>query len=243
MYIAFVIQHTNFNLINERYFASMQQSILNCAKDKNIVHIYFCSNRKVHKFDKFFRNSRIELFHMPEYSNNIDTMRKCYSELIVHSGFDYHWIIKTRPDMLVFDKNLFVNMRVKYDSTHIHARSRLYSGPITLTKNQKSNWDDRSHVKSNSENLLVMDDEMYLIPYPLQFFAFKSSSLGVLPNNNGIYSIHDLREKDISTVTIDQLKPFPELNQTLIWNRFNIPLKVSELHAIRFGRLNQYNFS
>jgi hypothetical protein len=241
MYIAFAFLHPNFNNINETYFTSMKSSILNCVNDKNFVHIYFASNNNVHKYDKFFKHSRISLYHLSNYKDDITTMNECYFHTINQSGFDYHWIIKLRPDILVFDKNIFVNIRSKYDTKHIHARSRFYSGPLTLSKNQKSNWNDNSHVENSNQNLLVMDNQLYMIPYSLQFFAFKSSSLGLLPNN-GIYNEHDLQNKDISSVYIDQLKPFPELNQTLLWNRFNIPLKITELNVVLMSDLNQYNF-
>ena len=241
MYIAFAFLHPNFNQINEYYFTSMKNSILNCVNDKNIVHVYFASNKNVHKYDQYFKHSRISLFHLSKYKDDITTMHECYSEKMVHAGFDYHWIVKLRPDMLVFDKNIFVNMRTKYSTKHIHARSRLYSGPLTLSKNQKSNWDHHSHSKNSDQNLLVMDTQLYMIPYPLQFFAFKSSSLGVPSGNNRKHSMDDI--ENTPTLSIDQLKPSPEVDQTLVWNRFNIPLHIAELHVVLMSDLNAYNFS
>lgn len=242
MYIAFAFLHPNFNRINETYFTSMESSILNCVNDKNIVHIYFASNNNVHKYDKFFKHSRISLYHLSNYTDDITTMNDCYSQKIFQAGFDYHWIIKLRPDMLVFDKNIFVNIRSKYDTKHIHARSRFYSGPLTLSKNQKSYWDENSHVVNSNQNLLIMDNQLYMIPYPLQFFAFKSSTLGI-PPNNGQYTSDDMDNVNISTLSIDQLKPSPEVNQTILWNRFNIPLHIAELHVVLMSDFNQYNFN
>ena len=86
-----------------------------------------------------------------------------------------------------------------------------------------------------------MDTQLYMIPYPLQFFAFKSSSLGV-PRNNGKYALDDMDNQNTYTLSIDQLKPSPEVNQTSIWNRFNIPLHIAEFHVVLMSDLNAYNF-
>lgn len=242
MYIAFALLHPNFNQINEKYFTSIKNAILNCVNDKNYVHIYLASNKNIHKFDKYFKHNRCSLFHLSNYKDDITTMFECYSDHMVTSGFDYHWIVKLRPDMLVFDKNIFVNMRYKYNTKYIHARSRCYSGPLILSKNQKSNWESYSHVQNSEQTLLVMDNQIYLIPYSLQFFAFKSSSLISL-SNTGTHELHDLQKIDLTTLSIDTLKKSPEVNQTLIWNRFNIPLHIAELNVVLMSDLNEYNFN
>lgn len=244
MYIAFVITHPNFKYMNENHFNTIYTSILNCVNDNNYVNIFFSSTKAIHKYDKFFINhNRIQLYHQPLniYTNDIDVMNRCYNDIISKTGYDYHWIIKLRPDLLIFNRNIFTNIKSKYDPMYIHARSRFYIGPSDITKHQRSNWNTKSHTKYDKDILSIMDNQIYFIPYALQFFAFKSASMG-LPTNSGHLKLTELHNlPSLHNLSILDTQSSPERNQTIIWNRFNLPLKISELHVVLINDLESYN--
>ena len=143
-----MIIHENFEKVKSNYFRTIQTAIYNCLNDKHYVHIFFQSSNNVHKFDKYFSHGRIKLFHsviksytndvLTSYTNDVKISNICYKEQISKTGFDYHWIIKLNPDILIFDEFIFKDIRTKYSYKHIHARSRFYIGPIQLKKHQKS---------------------------------------------------------------------------------------------------------
>ena len=245
-----MIIHKNFNELYERYFNTIQKAIYNCLDDKNYVHIYFNSKHDVHKYDKYFKHGRIKLIHttFDNYINDIDTANVCFHNKIMKEGFDYHWIIKLNPDLLIFDESIFKNMRTKYSYKHIHARSRYYIGPMQLKKHQKSNWKSDSHVKYPKQTLSIMDDQLYMIPYPLQFFAFKASSVGIklpeTPANKKKFQYKDLKNvRSLHDMTIHQMVDSPEKNQTILWNMFNIPITITELYVVSFKSLASYNLA
>jgi hypothetical protein len=248
MYIAFMIIHKNFNELYEKYFNTIQKAIYNCLEDKNYVHIYFNSKHNVHKYDKYFTHGRFKLIHttFDNYINDIDTVKVCYHTKVSKEGFDYHWMVKVNPDLLIFDEFIFRDMRTKYSYKHIHARSRYYIGPLQLKKHQKSNWEPKSHIKYPKETLSIMDDQLYIIPYPLQYFAFKSSSVGIedIPETQRKYQYEDLNNvRSLHDMTINQMVDSPERNQTILWNMFNIPLKISEFYVVSFKNLADYNLA
>ncbi len=240
-----MIMHKNFDELTERYFKSIQKALYNCLKDKNYVHIFFNSNHNVHKYDKYFTHGRFKLIHTTcdSYINDVDTANMCYHTKICNEGFDYQWIIKLNPNLIVFDEFIFSDIRTKYSYTHIHTRSRFYIGPMKLTKHQKSNWEKKSHLEYPKQTLSIMDDQLYMIPYPMQFFAFKSSSVSITetpettnyPDLNNIRSLHDMN--------ITKMMDSPEKNQTLLWNMFNIPLKITEFYVVSSKDLSSYNIA
>lgn len=241
MYIAFFIIHKNFKFINEKYFTTIRTAILNCVNDTNHVHLYFNSERDVHKYDKYFKHSRFRLFHhtTPNYTNDIDMAKVCY-DLSTKSGYDYHWIIKLRPDLLIFDPNIFTNLKTKYDSSFIHARCKFYVGPSNLKKHHKSNWEFYTHINHYKESLLIMDDQMYMIPYTLQYFAFTASSMNIdIPNNNN--NLKNLKNIFVHSISIKDMEDTPEKKQTVLWNHFDIPLKINELFVVLMSDLRTYN--
>jgi hypothetical protein len=180
-----------------------------------------------------------------DYTNDIDTANACFKDKITRVGFDYHWLIKVAPDILIFDEFIFKDMRTKYSYKHIHARSRFYIGPVKLKKHQKSHWDNHSHVVYPKQTLSIMDDQMFMIPYPLQVFAFKSMSVGIPESSKEITHKHT-NLKDVASLhemNIHQMIDSPEKRQTLIWNRFNIQIKVTEFYVVSIHKITSYSFA
>lgn len=243
MYIAFFIIQKNFKFAKDKYFNTVQKSILNCVNDSNFVHIYFQSESNIHKYDRMFTHNRIELFHLEtnNYTNDIYAANECYKRC-VDIGYNYHWIIKLRPDLLVFDANIFKNLRFKYNPSFIHARSRFYVGPLELKKHQTSNWNRYSNIHHSQSRLLIADIQLYMIPYHLQTFAFKAQELVDTHSvSNGQYE--NLNNVPLNTITIHDMKQSEEKTQTLLWKHFNIPINIAEFYVVLFQDMNLYNLS
>tara|TARA_Y100000389_G_scaffold57346_1_gene53379 strand:- start:311 stop:829 length:519 start_codon:yes stop_codon:yes gene_type:complete len=163
----------------------------------------------------------------------------CY-DLSTTSGYDYHWIIKLRPDLLIFDPNIFVNLKTKYDSSFIHTRCKFYVGPSNMKKHNKSNWESFAHINHHKEKLVIVDDQMYMIPYTLQYFAFTASAMNInIPNNNNNYKT--LQNIFAQSISIADMEDTPEKKQTVLWNHFDIPLKVNEFYIVLMDDLKTYN--
>jgi hypothetical protein len=244
MYIAIVIAHDNFGNIKESFFTHIKKAIDNCVNDNHNVHIYFYSKNSIHKFDKFFNHKRYRLNHIIDlkYTNDFKSVFTCYHNHIVKAGYDYHWLIKIRPDLLVFDPNIFNNIRSKYSYDSIHARARYYIGTKDLKKHQRSDWGD-SAKQILKDTLHIADDQLYMIPYPLQYFAFSKSTLEIETNHqtnvhktDELSKLHSLYEASIHNI-ID----CPEKTQTLLWKRFNIPIKIAEFYVVVAKDFGKYN--
>ena len=182
---------------------------MKCMHDKNNIHIFFCSRNNVHKYDSFFSYGRIHLHHLKsEAIQRIDMVNECYHRLILNSGFEFHWIVQLTPDVIIFDPNIFVNMRTKYNNKSIHARVANYTGPLQLTRQQKSSKDETNYNYANKETLKLFDTHIFLIPQFWQYYAF-------LP-----YDITKIR-----ALKTDSLK------QTNIWKDKSIPVQITELYV------------
>jgi hypothetical protein len=253
MYIAFMIIHENFEKVKSNYFRTIQTAIYNCLNDKHYVHIFFQSSNNVHKFDKYFSHGRIKLFHsviksytndvLTSYTNDVKISNICYKEQISKTGFDYHWIIKLNPDILIFDEFIFKDIRTKYSYKHIHARSRFYIGPIQLKKHQKSHWDNYSHIQYPKETLSIMDDQLFMIPYPLQFFAFKIGSPEKQQELTQKYSNLQNIEGSLYDMSIHKMEDSSEKQQTMLWKRFNIQIKITEFYVVSIDKIPLFNFA
>nr|QOI90518.1 hypothetical protein HWQ62_00383 [Pyramimonas orientalis virus] len=249
MYIAFMITHKNFNEINENYFYSIKRALIRCLEDKNYVHVFFNTEKDVHRFDKHFTMGRFKLFHkqIDNYTNDIEVANNCYHDQIVQTGFDYHWIVKINPTLIIFDQNIFDNLRTKYSFKHIHSRSRMYVGPLSLKKHQKSNWESYSHRQYPKTQLSILDDQLYMIPYPLQYYAFTSSKMGIpehpKPNKAILDDLRYVSQQSLDKINIHKISDTPEKNQTIIWNRFNIPYKITEFYVVSVNNMAMYNLA
>lgn len=240
MYIAFFVIHENYSNINDMYINNFKEVIEKCANDNNFVHLFFSSSKNVHKFDKLFKQARVELFHdQSPYIDDIHSAYKLYTNYLSMTGYDYNWIIKIRPDILFFDKNLFVNIRDKYNSSMIHARARYYVGKKKLTKHQRSNWGNSFKVFP-LERLKILDDQVYLIPF--HYFPYAFSSNLQQKSNTTQTGIKDLNEVDsFYNLDINNMIDSPEKRQTLIWNKYEIPLNIVELYCVKLSDMKLYN--
>ena len=236
MFIAFFIIHPDFSKIDTKTFKSAFNVIQECSSDNNICHLYFNSSRNVHKFDMFFSNTTFTKLEMNHIESNSPSIRhravECYKQMASKNPYEYHWIIKIQPDLLFFDKNIFRSIRSKYERDSIIGRSRFYFGPRKLKKNEKSRWytsEESQHASYRyyeDERLVILDDQVYMIPFGLQYHAFvrekpdvskQSFWMGSIPNDN------------------------PEKMQSLEWVQRNIPLKITEMNFVRLSDFNEYN--
>jgi hypothetical protein len=236
MFIAFFIIHSDFSKIDEKIFKSVFTVIQECALDNNICHLYFHSSRNVHKFDKFFSNTtftRLEMNHIESHSPSIRQRAvDCYQKMASKNPYEYHWIIKIQPDLLFFDRNIFRYIRNKYPQNCIIGRARFYVGPKKLKKNEKSRWYTSEESQQTSyryhdyEQLTILDDQVYMVPFGLQYHAFlraepdfseQSFWMSSVPNDNS------------------------EKVQSLEWVQRNIPLKITELNFVRLSDFDEYN--
>ena len=239
MYIAFLIVHHDFRFVNSRHFQTIQKAIMNCVNDNHYVHIYFASRRNLHRYDKLFLHKNIELFHKTYnvYTTDIDVTRHLYHTMILDNDIDYHWMIKLRPDLIIFDSNIFVDMRTKYNPNVIHARLRYYIGPKKIKKNERSYYDHSSIIEHNTELLKLYDNQFYIIPYTLQYFAFKPTFHKIkkieIPYVSN-YSIIRLSEKMNNEFV-------PEKTQTQLWNVYNLPIQINEFNVVSIHHLFMYN--
>lgn len=240
MYIAFFIIHENFSKINDMYINNFKEVIEKCANDNNFVHLFFSSPKNVHKFDKLFKQTRVELYHdQTPYLDDIHSAYKLYTNYLSKTGYDYNWIIKIRPDILFFDKNLFVNIRDKYNSNMIHARARYYVGKNNLTKHQRSDWGN-SYKEFPLERLKILDDQVYFIPF--HYFPYAFSSNLQKKSDNTRARIKNLNEVDsFYDLDINKMVDSPEKRQTLIWNKYEIPLNIVELYCVKLSDMKVYN--
>lgn len=242
MYIAFFIIHKDFSLLNTKYVNNLKEVIENCVNDNNFVHIFFSSPKNTNMFDKLFTQTRIQMFHdKSKHTDEIQSASNLYFNYLSKTGYDYDWIIKIRPDMLFFDKNMFRSIRTKFKSNMIHARARYYVGKKNLSKHQRSNWAN-SYKQYELERLLIMDDQVYLIPFRYFAYVFSKEALStqlndskkeMITNFNNVKSFYDL--------DITQIADCPEKRQTLIWNKAKIPLGIVELYCVKTSDLNLYN--
>ena len=227
MYIAFMLIFSDLKKENIKYFHHFVNALLNCKNDKNIVHIFICATDNLHYLDSHLK--QFKLFHLKSIQkNNIDKRQECYQKLILTSPYEYHWIINVRPDLLIFDKNIFVNIRQKYSSNFIHARARYYTGPEKLTKNEKSYWsinDENYYKNSKTNDLLILDNNIFFVPQLLSYKAFKNSNSETLYQNNNFKKIKDSIEKQ----------------QSLIWYNEKIPLNIIHLVFVPPEDMLAYN--
>lgn len=247
MYIAFFIVHSDFHSANIQYINTIQTAILNCANDNNYVHVFLASSNKVHKFDHLFKHKNITLFHKlyPTYINDIAVCKNIYDTVLYENGIDYHWIVKLRPDLVIFDRNVFVNIRSKYDNTKIHGRLRYYVGPLFINKNKRSYYDTSSVVYNKEELLAIYDHHFYLIPYTMQFFAFHTDPFSISTNNNTLSEllkqhVYDTNIQNIYSL-INQRPLIHELIQTLVWSKYKLAVKITEFNVVSVHNLIMYN--
>lgn len=241
MFVAFMITHLDFNNTNDKYFHKISNAITKCLNDKNYVHIFFSSSSNLHKYDKFFNHGRYELFHIKtneEIRNDVDLDIHCYTKLVSKTGFDYHWIIKIQPDLLIFDENIFNHIKTKYNALNVHCRVRYYVGPKILIKHERSNWEN-SYTTFPKEILSIYDNQLYMIPYHLQVFAFQKNKHPIAASSRNI--------TDFSKVTsfydlkIDDIQNCDEKTQTLMWIAFNIPVNIQHFYVVLYEDLQQHN--
>lgn len=236
MYVAFFIIHDDFSKVKLEQFTSLYNAIRECALDKNICHMYFSSSRDVHKFDTYFKGGLFTnaLLHHSTTQSKTDRQREveCYKSLVLPNPYEYHWIIKVRPDLAFLDAMIFSGMRLKYSKDSIQARARFYNGPRRLKKNEKSRWYNSEKLQQESykfhdkELLIILDDQVYMVPVGLQYHAFRS----IEPN----WSNQSLWMGSISNT-------HPEKNQSLEWTQREIPLKIIELHFVKYVEFAKYN--
>lgn len=213
--------------VNMKYFHHFVNALLNCKNDNNIVHIFISSTYNVHYLDSHLKP--FKLFHLKSSNEkNIDKRHECYRDLILTSLYEYHWIIHARPDLLIFDKNIFNNIRKKYSSNYIHARARYYTGPEKLTKNEKSYWnvnDEDSYKYSKTNDLLILDNNIFFVPQLLSYKAFKNKFETQHQN------IHFKSVSNDST----------EKQQSLLWYNEKIPLNIIHLVFVPPENMLPYN--
>jgi len=228
MYIAFMLILSDLKKVNLKYFHHMVNSLRSCKNDNNIVHIFISSNYNLHHLDHHLK--QFKLFHIKTSKNNdIDKRHECYHNLIMTSEFEYHWIINVRPDLLIFDTNMFYNIRQKFDVNYIHARARYYVGPKTLNKNEKSYWnvdDTESYKHNKNKNLIILDNNIFFVPQGLSYRVFKNTI-----NTNTNQNNHFKTIPDTST----------EKTQSLIWYNENIPLNIIYLVFVPPEDMLAYN--
>jgi len=236
MYVAFFILHEDFSKIKSNLFKSVFNVIQECSKDNNICHLYFHSSREVHKFDTYFKGNVFTNIVLHHIESNAQSERhravECYNTLLAPNPYEYHWIIKVRPDLLFFDHMIFSGIRQKYPMDSIQARARFYFGPKKLKKNEKSRWyesaeaEQESYKKMDDERLIILDDQVYMIPVGFQYHAFKSSKPG--PSEQSFWM--GLVSNQTS-----------EKEQSLEWARRALPLKITEMHFVKLSDFDQYN--
>jgi hypothetical protein len=242
MYIAFFVIHKDFSLLKTKYVQNLKVVIENCVNDNNFVHIFFSSPKHTNMFDKLFTQTRVEMFHdKSKQTDEIQSASNLYFNYLSKTGYDYDWIIKIRPDMLFFDKNIFHGIRTKFKTNMIHARARYYVGKKSLSKHQRSNWGN-SYKQYELDRLLIMDDQVYLIPFRYFPYVFSKQAIST--------QFKDLQKGEITDFTkvesfydmdISKIADCPEKRQTLIWNDAKIPLNIVELYCIKLSDLNLYN--
>lgn len=242
MFIAFLIVHHDFRFVNSSHFNTIANAINNCANDNHYVHIYFASSRDLHKYDHFFKHHKnIELIHttITNYTNDINVTRDLFHTTVLNSGFDYHWMIRLQPDLIILDKNVFVDIRNKYKHDFLYARLRYYVGTDIIKKTQRSYYDHSSIIKHNQDLLHIYDNQFFMIPYTLQYYAFKTDPLEIdydlklpIDQNPDVRRVLNI----VNTAT-----NIPEKTQTILWKSQNIPIKISEFNIVSIHNLFMFN--
>ena len=228
MYIAFMLVLSDMKKVNIKYFHHFVNALLTCKNDKNIIHLFICATHNLHYLD--YHLKQFKLFHLKSTEeNNIDKRHECYQKLILTSPYEYHWIIHARPDVLIFDKNIFNNIRHKYSSNFIHARARYYTGPEKLTKNEKSYWninDENYYKNSKTNDLLILDNNIFFVPQILSYRTFKKNTFRNLNQN--------VHFKTISDKSIEK-------QQGILWYNEKIPLNIIHLVFVPPEDMLAYN--
>jgi hypothetical protein len=123
----------------------------------------------------------------------------------------------------------------------IHARARYYVGKKKLTKHQRSNWGNSFKVFP-LERLKILDDQVYLIPFHHFPYAFSSNLQQKSKSNTTQTGIKNLNEVDsFYNLDINNMIDSPEKRQTLIWNKYEIPLNIVELYCVKLSDMKLYN--
>lgn len=240
MYIAILVIHPDFDSIDNRYINNFKEVIVNCVNDNNFVHIFFSSGYGIHRFDKLFSQSRVRLYHN-QLNNNftqIQSSRKLYHDCVEKTGFDYNWLVKIRPDLLFFDKNILHGIKTKYNENKIHARARYYIGPLHLKKHQRSHWGD-SYKQYPLDKLLILDDQIYMIPFKYFSFAFDTNIHPLIETKDKLDNFNKINS--FADISINNIVDSPEKQQTLIWMEYEIPLQITELYCLKISDLKMYN--
>lgn len=228
MYIAFMLVLSDMKKVNIKYFHHFVNALLTCKNDKNIIHLFICATHNLHYLD--YHLKQFKLFHLKSTEENyIDKRHECYQKLILTSPYEYHWIIHARPDVLIFDKNIFYNIRQKYSSNFIHARARYYTGPENLNKNEKSYWniDDKDSYKNEKTNkLVILDNNIFFVPQFLSYKAFKKNNYKTINQN--------VHFKTISDNSIEK-------QQGILWYNEKIPLNIIHLVFVPPEDMLAYN--
>ena len=241
MFISFIITHHDFRFVNSKHFNTIATAINNCVNDNHYVHIYFASTRNIHRYDHHFKHRNIELIHktIPNYTNDIEVTRNLFQTTILDNGFDYHWMIRVQPDHIILDKNIFVNIRNKYNPNFLYTRLRYYVGRDTIKKNQRSYYDHSSIIKYNQDLLFICDNQFYMIPHTLQYYAFKTNPNHINNNLNLPISL----DPDVQRIfnIVNSPENIPEKTQTILWNSQNVPIKINDFNIVSIHNLYMYN--
>ena len=227
MYIAFMLILSDMKKVNLKYFGHVVNALLNC-KQNNIVHLFISATYNLHHLDSHLK--KFKIFHIKSSpKSEIDQRNDCYHNLVMKSDFEYHWIINVRPDVLIFDTNIFYNIRQKFDPNFIHARARYYIGPKVLSKNEKSFWkldDEADAFKfSKTTDLIILDNNIFLVPQSLSYRVFKNTNNANLGENKHFETVIQSLEK----------------TQSLIWYNENIPLNIAYLVFVPPEKMLSYN--